>query len=81
MDEEFAEEAYTVTNPMIAHGDGFGFLSGESIVGDSFRTAIVCDDYCGFLGVTYGSEIGSNPCSSTAIDVESGPAYSASLTP
>ncbi len=71
LDEEFAE-ADSVTNPMIAHGDGFGFLGGESIVGDPFCTAIVCDDDGGFLGVTYGSEVGPNPGSSAASNVESG---------
>ena len=51
LDEKFIK-ANAVINPVVTHGDGFGFVNSKTVSSDAFSTFIVGDDRCSLLGVT-----------------------------
>ena len=62
-------EANAVTYPVVTHGDGFGFANSKTVSSDAGSTFIICDKHRSLLRVTKGSEDGTFPCGSGAVDV------------
>ena len=48
---KFIEEN-AVTDPVVTHGDGFGFANSKTVSSDAFSTFVVGDDRCRLLRVT-----------------------------
>ena len=62
-------KANAVTDPVITHGDGFGFANSKTVSSDSCSAFIIGDKRCSLLRVTESSEDGAFPSGSGAVDV------------
>ena len=71
--------ADAVTNPVIAHVDGFGALSLDAVVCQTHSAGVITEKWRLGLLVSEGSEHSAQPDAMLSVDVKQ-PAYSASTT-
>ena len=62
-------KANAVMDPMVMHGDGFGFANIKTVSSNACSTFIIGDKYCSLLRVTESSEDSAFPSGSDAVDV------------